>query len=85
MTLAHALHEQYLQRFPADAARALEDNPDVLGNLEHLSRQSLVQLFEHVDPAFLKTFFMVLKPAQQQELLQGASIRTSLQILVVIA
>ncbi len=81
MTLAQTLHEQYLQRFPAQAARVIEQAPDLLPQLDHLSGQSLLMLFEHVDPAHLKPLFLLLNLQQQRDVLQGASIRTALHIL----
>lgn len=81
MTLTHSLHEHFLQNFPAEAARVVESSPSTLSQLQHASPASLAALFEHVDPAYLTKLFLSLEDAQRKDLLQAASIRTSLQIL----
>ena len=81
MTITYTLHEHFLQHFPAEAARVVEDSPATLGDLSHASPASLATMFEHVDPAHLANLFLTLNDSQKEDLLQVASIRTSLQIL----
>jgi magnesium transporter len=81
MSLATSLREYYVTHFPTEAARVIENTPALKSDLDSFSDESLVQLFEYVDPAHLSELFMSLDAPRQENLIESVSIRTSLQIL----
>jgi magnesium transporter len=81
MNLADQLREYYVQEFPADAARVVEQQAQPPESLERLSVASITRLLEHTDPGLLKPLFLSLEGDRQAEVLQLASVRTALLIL----
>ncbi|MEX2489009.1 MAG: magnesium transporter [Pseudomonadales bacterium] len=79
--LTNTLRESYLASSPAEAARLVEKSPDLIRDLADLSTPSLVSLFEHVDPGYLKLLFQALPFERQAAILEACSIRTALLIL----
>jgi len=81
MSLAAAVREHYLTRYPAEAARVVEKRHELLPEMGELSGEALSHLFEYLDPGYLKTFFTALDATRRRQVLQNASNRTGLLIL----
>ncbi len=81
MSLAASAREHYVSRFPAEAARVVESEPDPTDILQDLSNAGVTRLLEYVDPANLRPMFLALDEERRSGVLQLASIRTSMLIL----
>lgn len=81
MNLEQSLKEHYIAHFPSEAARVIERSAEVSDHLSDFSPESLTQLFEHVDPAYLRSLFLSLNAQAQEHVIESVSIRASLQIL----
>jgi magnesium transporter len=81
MSLAENIREHYVQEYPAEAARVVEQYVDSLEDLGQLSNSSFSRLLEHVDPGRLNPLFLSLDSERRSKVLQLVSVRTALLIL----
>ncbi|MCB1692230.1 MAG: magnesium transporter [Pseudomonadales bacterium] len=81
MSLATDLGAHYLQHFPTEAARFIETNPETVDSIAALPTMSLVQLFDRVDAAHVRSLFLRLPVSRQGDILQSSAVRTTLIIL----
>ncbi|WP_101756810.1 magnesium transporter [Oceanicoccus sp. KOV_DT_Chl] len=81
MNLSDALKADYFGRYPAEAARIVEQsNPSQL-NISQVPALNLAPLLERVDPAQLRELFLVLPEATQLEVISALSTGTTLTLL----
>ena len=81
MKLYEELREHYVNAYPADAARIVEEQLEQTPGLDTLSVDGFTRLLEYVDPGCLKALFLSLDDDRRAGVLQRASIRTAMQIL----
>ena len=81
MNLYDELREHYVNAYPADAARIVEQQLEQTPGLDTLSTEGFTRLLEYLDPGCLKAMFLSLDEDRRAAVLQRTSIRTAMQIL----
>ncbi len=80
MSLANALKSDYLSRFPLEAARFIEENPEPC-DVSGVSAQGLAALFERLDPSRVRDLFLALSQNLQLEVIGILATGTLLTLL----
>ena len=81
MSLAANLREYYVEHYPADAARVLDQDTAAEQVLVELSDVGATRLLDYVDPARLKPLFLSLDEDRRAAVLLQSRIRTAMLIL----
>lgn len=81
MTLTESLRAHYVDQFPAEAARFVEESPQAIPVVADLPVPGIVKLLERLDPSHLRSVFLAMPFTQQVSVLETASIRIRLAIL----
>lgn len=81
MSVAAQVKELYVDRFPVEVARFVEESAGNAAYLRDLKPEHLIRVLERVDPSLLRGVFMTLTETQQSEVLEAATVRLSLLVL----